>query len=91
MNLSAFDPSGRRVVPAVIGTVVLAGVLGAALYLNAAHGFESLDAVPAPAAIHRLPVPAPDAGTATVHAGVDFDAMRAEPDPSPRSVAAYGN
>ena len=81
----------RRFVPAGIGAAVLAATLISALYLiNTAHGSQTLDTLPPTAAVDKAAAPAIDADVgATLHAGVDWRAVPAEPDPSPRAIAMY--
>ena len=82
----------RRFLPAGIGFAVLAATLISALYLiNTAHGSQTLDTLPPTAAVDKAAVPTIDVDAgATLHAGVDWRAVPAEPNPSPRAIAAYG-
>jgi hypothetical protein len=81
----------RRLLPAAIGFSVLAVTLASTLYfINSAEGSPTLDALPPTSAVHHVAPPtiAVDAG-ATFDVGVDWRPVPAEPDPSPRSIAAY--
>ncbi|HJV60978.1 MAG TPA: hypothetical protein VJ743_08515 [Albitalea sp.] len=89
--------ASRRLAGAV-GLAVLAVALLSVLYFTGAQGSaSSLDRLPPPGAAARVPdAPLPstpaasdDGPTAALSPGVDFDAMEAEPDPSPRAIANY--
>jgi hypothetical protein len=83
--------TARHLMPAGIGAVALAATLASALYfVSTAEGSQTLDTLPPTAAVDRIAPVQTDAGAATFHAGVDLSAVAAEPDPSPRAIAAYG-
>ena len=84
--------TARHFVPAGIGAVVLAATLASALYfINTAHGSQALETLAPTGAVDRTAAEPADAGAATFHAGVDLSAVPADPDPSPRAIAAYGS
>jgi hypothetical protein len=87
-----FD-SHRRALAAVIA---LAAIIVALMWLAPVPGGASdLDALPATAAVgvHSNSEAAAASGGAadTFHAGVRLDHLSREADPSPASIAAYGN
>ncbi|GEM_PF-5983551 len=81
----------KRFWPAAVGFVALLTLLLLlALQFRSAVGSPALDEMPPPGAVAAPPARGVDAD-ARFHAGVDFEALPVEPDPSPRAVAAYGS
>lgn len=88
-------PAQRGIAPRVLagltGAAVTAAVLLAMLYFTSATGSaQSLTPAAAPPAGAAAPCTTTDVAT-TIHAGIDFDRLPAEPDPSPRAIATYGD
>jgi len=88
-------PAQRGIAPRVLagltGAAVTAAVLLAMLYFTSATGSaQSLTPAAAPPAGSAAPCTTTDV-TTTIHAGIDFDRLPAEPDPSPRAIATYGD
>ena len=90
-------PAQRGIAPRVLagltGAAVTAAVLLAMLYFTSATG-SAQSLAPAPAAAPPAEPSAastpPEVAT-TIHAGIDFDRLPVEPDPSPRAIATYGD
>ena len=80
-----------RVLAGLIGVAVTAAVLLAMLYFTSATGSaQSLAPAAAPPAGPAAPCTTTEVAT-TIHAGIDFDRLPVELDPSPRAIAAYGD
>jgi hypothetical protein len=76
----------RNLAAGIAGIVAVATILMATLYLSTAQGSSHAPATAAPAVAPH----ASDAAT-TFLAHAPVDGVAAEPDPSPRSVAAYSS
>lgn len=84
--MTAHDLLMTGLVPAVAMVVAIAAAVGVACSSGAIDGALETSAPP-PAGMGRVAGPQP----LVDHASVDWDKVPREPDPSPLSVAAYGD